>query len=101
MGPSTNRREALAALCHAQWSGWMRYLYQRCHVCEDGSAVIPQEWYKRWLRQAMIPYADLSEAERESDRIEADRILAVLNDSPPVRDSDVDVGSDVPGGGAI
>lgn len=73
-------RERLAALCHEQWSGWMEYLFDDAR----GSASQTKAWTihakscRRWRRQMSIPYADLSEAEKESDRKEADRFLALL-----------------------
>lgn len=72
------KREALAALAHEQWSGWMRYLFSRC-VWDRCALLIPAEWEARWKRQMDTPYADLSEAEKESDRAEADRVLARLS----------------------
>lgn len=60
--------EQLAALAHEQWSGWMLHLWG--HDCPEAQA--------RWLRQVDTPYADLSEDEKESDRKEARRVLAVF-----------------------
>ena len=70
-------REQLAALAHEQWSGWMRYLFSRCEPFRDGYR-IPHESALRWERQMSASYAELSEAEKESDRKEADRVLALL-----------------------
>lgn len=75
-------RERLAALAHEQWAGWMRYLFSRCEgpmpTWESDGLLMPIEWVKRWERQMNTPYADLSEAEKDSDRKEADRVLAAL-----------------------
>jgi len=74
-------REKLAALCHDQWSGWMEYLFSKCHKAPSsiGSmAVIPGWAVLRWRRQMVTPYAKLSEEEKNSDRKEADRFLALL-----------------------
>ena len=77
-------REELAALAHEQWSGWMRYMFSRTHgPYGDGYAVIPTEWVERWRRQMDTPYAELREDERESDRKEADRVLAVVMGPDP------------------
>lgn len=82
---SPETREALAALAHEQWSGWMRYLFEKCEdmerrgpgVCERIQAIPP--WaVERWQRQMSTPYAALPEEEKESDRKEADRVLALL-----------------------
>lgn len=80
-------REQLAALAHEQWSGWMRYLFSRCSTAHEtggpGFSIsgvgyhIPSEWAARWKRQIDTPYADLSDAEKDSDRKEADRVLAI------------------------
>ena len=77
--------EALAALAHEQWSGWMRYLFAQCPELYTGSRLIPVEWATRWVRQMKTPYAELSETEKDSDRTEARRVLAVLAaaGSPP------------------
>ena len=34
---------------------------------------------ERWLRQMMTDYENLPENEKESDRVEADKIIALLN----------------------
>ena len=70
-------RETLAALAHDQWSGWMRYLYGRCTSHPGGALTIPAHWVARWQRQMNTDYDDLSEAEKESDRQEADRVLTL------------------------
>ena len=74
-----NRRETLAALQHTQWSGWMRHLFSRCVWNDERGMLIPREWADRWHRQVETPYSELSEAEKNSDREEADRVLALLN----------------------
>ena len=76
-------REELAALCHEQWSGWMKYLIGRCRESgvNDGvfsGLVIPEWAVERWTRQMNTPYAELSEAEKDSDRAEADKFLAII-----------------------
>jgi len=71
--------ERLAALAHEQWSGWMEYLFGKCYPNHDGSLTLPQIYVLRWRRQAKTPYADLPESEKESDRIEARRILEIAN----------------------
>lgn len=71
-------RERLAALAHAQWSDWMEYLFSKCQMNEDGTAIIPAWAVERWQRQMNIPYSELPEDEKESDRAEADKMLEVL-----------------------
>ena len=85
---NSNLREALAALCHEQWSGWMKYLFTDCHgysqwednkaACEREGAHIRPDQAIRWCRQIVTSYAELSEEEKESDRKEADKIIELL-----------------------
>ncbi len=81
------QREALAALAHEQWSGWMRHLFDRSTKCGnpaslvDRSVMIHSDDVERWQRQMGTPYAFLSEEEKESDRREADRVLELLEAS--------------------
>jgi len=71
-------REQLAAYAHEAWSGWMKYLYQHTSINRDGQVIISPEQSRRWTRQMDTPYADLPENEKESDRAEADKMLAIL-----------------------
>ena len=81
-------REKLAEYAHNQWSGWMEYLFSKCYTVyleptlqePDGEAhlVIPKWAVDRWKRQMQTPYNDLSEEEKESDRKEADGMIAIL-----------------------
>ncbi len=75
--------EALAEYAHDAWSGWMRYLFSKCEVrvlenVDRASLVIPERFVDRWRRQLETRYADLPEEEKESDRVEAQRMLEVL-----------------------
>jgi hypothetical protein len=72
-----NAREALAALSHDQWRGWMRYLFSKCKVLPGGQVVIPADLVARWQRQMNTAYADLPANEKSSDQTEADRMIAV------------------------
>lgn len=77
-------REQLAELCHKQWSGWMEYLFSKCmrevgqFDRDTGALIIPRQAVERWQRQMDTPYSGLSEDEKESDRKEADRFIALL-----------------------
>lgn len=71
-------REQLADVQHGIWSHWMRYLFSMCQRNEDGSFTIPVDKVKRWERQTGALYGELTEQERESDRHQADKVLAVL-----------------------
>jgi hypothetical protein len=72
-------RELLAIYAHDAWSGWMKYLFAQGHFrADNGSFVISQESVERWTRQMTTRYENLSEAEKDSDRNEADRILSLI-----------------------
>jgi len=68
-------KEGLAELAHAQWSGWMEYLFSKCTSNADGTMTIPKWAVDRWKRQCDTLYADLSEEEKDSDRAEADKYM--------------------------
>jgi hypothetical protein len=71
--------EDLAHLQHEQWSGWMQYLFSKNKINDDGSFTIPKEFVERWKRQIETKYKDLSESEKEADRIEARKYLHFLD----------------------
>ena len=82
--------EELADYAHKAWSGWMEYLFDKCKheldeypyggaMWETGNVVIPKEFVDRWKRQSITDYKDLSEAEKESDRQEARKMLEIIN----------------------
>lgn len=60
--------EALAAIEHEQWSGWAE------HMLANATAAN----VRRWRRQIATPYAALSEAEKEKDRVFARKMLAAV-----------------------
>ena len=71
-------REHLAELAHQRWSRWMDFMSSRCELNEDGTATIPSGLVERWRRQVATHYSELSEQEKDSDRIEADRIISII-----------------------
>jgi len=71
-------KEKLAELCHRQWAGWMTHLFSKCTTDESGNIVIPKGYVDNLKKQMTTSYADLSEAEKDSDRREADRITKTL-----------------------
>jgi len=73
-------RERLAEVAHQQWSGWMRHLFDRSTFNEDGTVTMSKEDALRWLRQIATPYSELPEEEQESDRKEADKVLAMIEE---------------------
>lgn len=70
-------REKLASLCHDQWSGWMKYLFSKGQFNKDGTFTIPKWAVERWVMQMGYPYLLLSKEEKESDRKEADKFIAL------------------------
>ena len=72
-------REKLAENAHNQWIGWMSYLFMKGEFKDDGTWVMPEWAVKRWTRQMLTDYNNLSEEEKDSDRKEADLILEILN----------------------
>ena len=69
--------EKLAAVEHDGWARWQKYLFSKCKKGEDGSMIIPKEYVERWQRQVATKYEDLSDEEKESDRKEVRKFLAV------------------------
>jgi predicted RNase H-like nuclease (RuvC/YqgF family) len=62
----------------------MEYLFSKCFAevgqfdKDTGNLIIPEWAVNRWRRQMRTPYAELPENDKESDRKEADRFLAIL-----------------------
>lgn len=86
--PREKLREQLAALAHEQWSGWMKHLFSRAVVSGHGTVtlasgdlLIRAEVADRWRRQMNSTYAVLNQAEKNSDREEADCVLAILREA--------------------
>ena len=73
-----NLRERIAAVQHAIWAHWMRYMFSRGTFNDDGTWTMPKDKVKRWTDQMRTTYQELSETERESDRDQADKVLAIL-----------------------
>jgi hypothetical protein len=74
-------REQLASLQHEIWAHWMQYLFSVSIHNPDGSITIPHDKVARWKRQASTPYESLPQGENESDKEQADKILALLEES--------------------
>ena len=71
-------REELAEYAHDAWGGWMKYLFEKSIPNADGTVTIPAWAVTRWQRQMNTQYKALPEGEKESDRLEADKMLAIL-----------------------
>jgi hypothetical protein len=72
--------ERLAEYAHEAWSEWMIYLFEKSTKNEDGSVTIPKSLVERWIRQTTTRYHDLSDPEKELDRLEARRMIKVFAD---------------------
>lgn len=70
-------RELLADYAHDAWSSWMKYLFEKC-IHHKGEVIIPESLVKRWARQLVTHYADLSEKEKDNDRDQADVIMELV-----------------------
>lgn len=70
--------EALAAYAHEAWAGWMQYLFGLAHSDGKGGKVIPAPQVQRWLRQMNSHYTELPEEEKDSDRLEAAKIVDII-----------------------
>ncbi|MBS3777226.1 MAG: hypothetical protein KGY70_18670 [Bacteroidales bacterium] len=91
-------REKIAKYIHDEnWSGWMEYLFSKCYPAtgqfdkNTGELIIPKWAVDRWMKQMRIPYEQLSEREKESDRKEADRILQIINKKVKVEINDKEI----------
>ncbi len=73
-----NFREQLAAVQHAIWSHWMKYMFSCGAFNADGSWTMPADKAERWSRQMETDYSGLTEKERISDRDQADKVLTTL-----------------------
>jgi hypothetical protein len=70
--------EDLAAIEHERWSHWQRYMHAQAIRQPDGSLLIPGPLVERWETQAATPFADLGNAEKESDREQVRRYLPLI-----------------------
>ena len=82
-----NLREELSDLSHEIWSHWMRWMFEQggystIQVDDNGKFItfwtMEPERYERWQRQMNTSYHDLTEQEKDSDREQADKIIAVV-----------------------
>lgn len=78
-------RENLADLCHRQWTGWMEYLLSKSIPYKpgdvqgsEGAYLIPKWAVAHWTRLMSTPYTELTRADKESNREEAEQFIEVL-----------------------
>ena len=93
--PEDTLREKLAAYAHEAWRGWMYYMLSkvdRVKTLSNGDILIsvPAWAAERWKRQMSTEFSMLPEEEKESDRAEADQMLAIVfkGERPPVGDGE-------------
>ncbi|MCX5512991.1 hypothetical protein C3941_02085 [Kaistia algarum] len=70
--------EELAAIEHARWAHWQRYVHSQGVPQAGGSLVIPADLVALWEKQIETPYRFLSESEQESDREQVRRYLPLI-----------------------
>lgn len=73
--------ELLAEYAHKAWSSWMEYLFEKSYLDMDGCVSIPADLVARWTRQMNMPYKDLPEEEKGSDRAEALKMQFILRNN--------------------
>jgi hypothetical protein len=73
--------ELLSAYAHEAWCGWMKYLFSKAEINNDGTWTMPKWAVERWQRQMNTKYTELPEEEKKSDREEAHKILAILENN--------------------
>ena len=69
--------EKLADIEHQRWSDWQGYVHSKCQVGQYG-AVIPRELFDGWERQIQMPYDELTEREKQSDRDQVMRYWPII-----------------------
>lgn len=67
--------ERLAELAHDSWAGWTGWMFEKW----DQTHANGETFQQRWVRQMATSYADLTEAEKESDRAEARKVVAIID----------------------
>ncbi len=72
-------RERFAAYAHEAWSGWMRHMFRLNANPAMTCLIVPKDISARWYRLMHTPYAQLTEKEKASDRVEADRMIAIVD----------------------
>jgi hypothetical protein len=64
-----NLFERLAALEHEQWAHWTRYMLHNLTLKN----------IERWKRQIETPYHELTDEEKQSDRVWATKVMTQLH----------------------
>lgn len=92
--PETPLREQLAAFEHQQWAHWTRHMLDTLqeviglgfYEARDNGIDLSKtkEALDRWRRQINTVYEDLTEDEKDADRVWADEVLAIVGQSTGV-----------------
>jgi ribosomal protein L33 len=79
-----------AYLEHERWSKWQSYFFSKCSVKPQSQVngmddryiylALPKDLYERWVRQTNTNYTELTEQEKESDRLEVRKYVPLLKD---------------------
>jgi hypothetical protein len=79
-----------ADLEHERWSKWQSYFFSKCSVKPQSQVngmddryvylALPKDLYERWVRQMNTIYTDLSEQEKESDRLEVRKYIPLVTE---------------------
>ena len=72
--------ECLADEEHVSWAGWTAYLFEKCEHNPDGSLTIPSGYVAGLQKQIDMPYAELTEQEKQLDRDEVEHILSIIDE---------------------
>ena len=87
--------ENAASMEHDRWSSWQKYLHSLCtphrilslntttkeyEEIETGGLVIGKDRVKHWERQISLPYSELTEQEKEYDRIEVRKYYPLIEE---------------------
>lgn len=70
--------EALAEYAHQAWADYMRHHIDKLRPLADGTRLMGQGYYMALWKLIATPYADLPEEQKEQDREQARRIMAIL-----------------------
>lgn len=78
--------EKLSNAQHDIWAHWMKWMFSICIQSQnDESLIIPEEKVIRWKKQMNTNYDDLSESEKESDRMVVKEFLGFLLDEYEIK----------------
>ncbi len=73
-------KDKLAEHVHVSWSAWMQYMRAICTKNADGTITIPEQHVAIWVEHSDLAYTDLQDEQKRIAHIEADKILAIINE---------------------